>query len=37
MSHQKEYFMNGAQRLAVWLVADFEGSSYQVKTIFDTC
>jgi hypothetical protein len=24
------------QRLAVWLVADFEALSYQVTTIFDT-
>jgi hypothetical protein len=28
--------LNYLQRLAVWLVADFEALSYQVTTIFDT-
>jgi hypothetical protein len=29
-------FLNDRQRLAVWLVADFEALSYQVTTTFDT-
>jgi hypothetical protein len=30
------FFYNAPQRLAVWLVADFEALSYQVTTTFDT-
>jgi len=29
-------FLHAAQRLAVWLVADFEALSYQVTTTLDT-
>ena len=29
-------FLHEAQRMAVWLVADFEALPYQVTTIFDT-
>jgi hypothetical protein len=31
-----DFFQYCTQRLAVWLVADFEALSYQVTTIFDT-
>jgi len=30
------FFLPCSQRLAVWLVADFEALSYQVTTTFDT-
>jgi hypothetical protein len=33
---QRWLFLYAAQRLAVWLVADFEALSYQVTTTFDT-
>jgi hypothetical protein len=29
-------FLHGTQRLAVWLVADYEALTYQVTTTFDT-
>jgi hypothetical protein len=32
----EDFFQPCAQRLAVWLVADFEALPYQVTTTFDT-